>query len=32
MQMLAHLEAHIDFPDEDISPDTNRQILSMDKI
>ena len=28
MQMLAHLEAHIDFPDEDISPDTNRQLLT----
>jgi len=24
---LAHVEAHIDFPDEDIAPDTNNQLL-----
>jgi tRNA modification GTPase len=27
MQTLAHVEAHIDFPDEDISPDTKGQLL-----
>jgi len=27
MQTLAHIEAHIDFPDEDISPDTKAQLL-----
>jgi tRNA modification GTPase len=27
MQTLAHVEAHIDFPDEDISPDTKKQLL-----
>jgi tRNA modification GTPase len=27
MQTLAHLEAHIDFPDEDIAPDTKEQLL-----
>jgi tRNA modification GTPase len=27
MQTLAHVEAHIDFPDEDISPDTKEQLL-----
>ena len=27
MQTLAHVEAHIDFPDEDISPDTKDQLL-----
>jgi tRNA modification GTPase len=27
MQTLAHVEAHIDFPDEDISPDTREQLL-----
>ena len=27
MQTLAHIEAHIDFPDEDISPDTKDQLL-----
>jgi tRNA modification GTPase len=27
MQTLAHIEAHIDFPDEDISPDTKEQLL-----
>ncbi|HTY89001.1 MAG TPA: tRNA uridine-5-carboxymethylaminomethyl(34) synthesis GTPase MnmE [Candidatus Acidoferrum sp.] len=26
MQALAHLEAHIDFPDEDIAPDTQEQL------
>jgi tRNA modification GTPase len=26
MQALAHVEAHIDFPDEDISPDTRDQL------
>jgi len=25
---LAHVEAHIDFPDEDIAPDTKQQLLS----
>src|SRR5213595_2886375 len=28
MKTLAHVEAHIDFPDEDISPDTRDQLLS----
>ena len=27
MQTLAHVEAHIDFPEEDISPDTKEQLL-----
>ncbi len=27
MQTLAHVEAHIDFPDEDIAPDTREQLL-----
>ncbi len=27
MQTLAHIEAHIDFPDEDIAPDTKEQLL-----
>ena len=27
MQTLAHVEAHIDFPDEDIAPDTKAQLL-----
>ncbi|MGO9479089.1 MAG: tRNA uridine-5-carboxymethylaminomethyl(34) synthesis GTPase MnmE [Limisphaerales bacterium] len=27
MQTLAHVEAHIDFPDEDIAPDTKEQLL-----
>jgi tRNA modification GTPase len=27
MQTLAHVEAHIDFPDENISPDTKEQLL-----
>src|SRR5277367_5090566 len=27
MKTLAHVEAHIDFPDEDISPDTKAQLL-----
>jgi tRNA modification GTPase len=27
MNTLAHVEAHIDFPDEDISPDTKEQLL-----
>jgi len=27
MHTLAHLEAHIDFPDEDIAPDTKEQLL-----
>jgi len=27
MQTLAHVEAHIDFPDEDISPDTKERLL-----
>jgi tRNA modification GTPase len=27
MRVLAHLEAHLDFPDEDISPDTTEQLL-----
>ena len=28
MRVLAHLEAHIDFPDEDITPETNEQLLA----
>lgn len=28
MNVLAHVEAHIDFPDEDIAPDTREQLLS----
>ncbi|PYK01199.1 MAG: tRNA uridine-5-carboxymethylaminomethyl(34) synthesis GTPase MnmE [Verrucomicrobia bacterium] len=28
MKALAHVEAHIDFPDEDIAPDTRQQLLS----
>src|SRR3989449_8295037 len=28
MTTLAHVEAHIDFPDEDIAPDTKAQLLS----
>ncbi|HEY5233811.1 MAG TPA: tRNA uridine-5-carboxymethylaminomethyl(34) synthesis GTPase MnmE [Verrucomicrobiae bacterium] len=28
MKILAHVEAHIDFPDEDISPDTKSQLLN----
>jgi tRNA modification GTPase len=27
MQTLAHVEAHIDFPEEDIAPDTHEQLL-----
>jgi tRNA modification GTPase len=27
MKILAHVEAHIDFPDEDIAPDTREQLL-----
>jgi tRNA modification GTPase len=27
LKTLAHVEAHIDFPDEDIAPDTRRQLL-----
>ncbi len=27
MQTLAHIEAHLDFPDEDIAPDTMAQLL-----
>jgi tRNA modification GTPase len=27
IKVLAHVEAHIDFPDEDISPDTREQLL-----
>jgi tRNA modification GTPase len=27
IRILAHVEAHIDFPDEDISPDTKEQLL-----
>ncbi len=27
MKVLAHLEAHIDFPDEDIAPDTRQQLV-----
>jgi tRNA modification GTPase len=28
MKALAHIEAHIDFPDEDIAPDTREQLMS----
>jgi tRNA modification GTPase len=28
MNILAHVEAHIDFPDEDIAPDTKEQLLA----
>jgi tRNA modification GTPase len=28
MQTLAHIEAHIDFPDEDIAPDTRGQLIT----
>jgi tRNA modification GTPase len=28
MKTLAHLEAHIDFPDEDIAPDTQAQLVT----
>jgi tRNA modification GTPase len=28
MKILAHVEAHIDFPDEDIAPDTRAQLLA----
>src|SRR5262249_12292476 len=28
VKTLAHIEAHIDFPDEDIAPDTRAQLLS----
>lgn len=28
MHVLAHVEAHIDFPDEDIAPDTKEQLLT----
>ncbi len=28
MKTLAHIEAHIDFPDEDIAPDTRTQIVT----
>src|SRR5437879_2655712 len=28
LKTLAHVEAHIDFPDEDIAPDTRQQLLS----
>src|SRR2546430_3317895 len=28
MKTLAHIEAHIDFPDEDIAPDTKEQLLA----
>ena len=28
LQTLAHIEAHIDFPDEDIAPDTRNQLLA----
>src|SRR5687767_6103380 len=28
VQTLAHIEAHIDFPDEDIAPDTKEQLLN----
>ena len=27
MKILAHIEAHIDFPDEDIVPDTRKQLI-----
>ncbi len=29
MRTLAHVEAHIDFPDEDIAPDTRSQLLAQ---
>ncbi len=29
MKILAHVEAHIDFPDEDIAPDTMAQLLAL---
>ncbi len=29
MRTLAHVEAHIDFPDEDIAPDTQAQLLKQ---
>src|SRR3989440_2440082 len=28
LKILAHVEAHIDFPDEDIAPDTKEQLLA----
>ena len=28
MKTLAHIEAHIDFPDEDIAPDTREQLIA----
>jgi tRNA modification GTPase len=28
LKTLAHIEAHIDFPDEDIAPDTREQLIS----
>jgi tRNA modification GTPase len=28
MKILAHIEAHIDFPDEDIAPDTREQLVA----
>jgi tRNA modification GTPase len=28
MNVLAHLEAHLDFPDEDIAPDTHQQLAA----
>jgi len=28
MHTLAHIEAHIDFPDEDIAPDTLAQLIT----
>jgi tRNA modification GTPase len=28
IRTLAHVEAHIDFPDEDISPDTRKQLIA----
>jgi tRNA modification GTPase len=28
LQTLAHIEAHIDFPDEDIAPDTRAQLIA----
>src|SRR5208283_4300401 len=28
MKILAHVEAHIDFPDEDIAPDTREQLIA----
>src|SRR5208282_893461 len=27
MKILAHIEAHIDFPDEDIAPDTRKELI-----